>query len=89
LEIVLHTISQHAAPISIIIAFAQKGDRIVLVEKSAKAPGNLVGSFQEPVIVPIEVWCDPTQGTQRAYRGASQRDVDEQVDQRFRDWAEL
>jgi hypothetical protein len=38
-------ISQNAAPVSIIVVLAQQGDGIMLVEKRAKPPGDLIGGL--------------------------------------------
>ena len=73
LKVVLHSVGEHLAPIAVIVILAEEGDCIMLVEKCAKAPGDLVGRLQKSVIVPGEIRRDAMQSAQRTDCGAATR----------------
>ncbi|WP_066760201.1 hypothetical protein [Sphingomonas sp. CCH20-B6] len=80
----LNAVGEHLAPIAVIVVLAEEGDGVVLVEKRAESPRDLVRCLQQSMIVPSEIGCDPVQGAQRTDCGAAESNIDQKVNQRVR-----
>ena len=80
----LNAVGEHLAPIAVIVVLAEEGDCVVLVEKRAETPGDLVRRLQQSMIVPSEIGRDPVQGAERTDCRAAESDIYQEVNQRVR-----